>query len=112
MKVRPLISAFAVVVFVGVVVTSLSGQGRSQDTQSDGRRLFERETFGGNGRTCLTCHSSNTGTVSPQDAVARFQANPHDPLFVHDGSDDGNGNGVTRMLDSHDDSAASERSAR
>ncbi len=98
MKVRPLISMLAVVVFVGVVATSLSGQGQVNDTREDGRRLFEKETFGGNGRTCLTCHSRKTGTVSPQDAHARFQANPHDPLFVHDGSDDGQGHGVTRML--------------
>jgi len=98
MKVRPLFSVLAVVGFVGVVATSLSGQVRKEETRDDGRRLFERETFGGNGRTCLTCHSSKTGTVSPEDARARFQANPHDPLFVHDGSDDGHGNGVTRML--------------
>src|SRR5437016_1767547 len=26
-----------------------------------GKRLFERETFGGNGRTCLTCHSRDSG---------------------------------------------------
>jgi cytochrome c peroxidase len=64
----------------------------------DGKHLFELETFGGNGRTCLTCHSRATGTVSPQDAQARFLANPADPLFAHDGSDDGQGNGVTRML--------------
>ncbi len=64
----------------------------------DGRRLFERETFGGNGRTCLTCHSRKTGTVSPADAQERLLANPDDPLFRGDGSDDGNGHGVTRML--------------
>src|SRR4029453_2213676 len=64
----------------------------------EGQRLFDRETFDGNGRTCLTCHSRETGTVSPKDAQARFQANPNDPLFAHDGSDDGLGNGVTRML--------------
>ncbi len=64
----------------------------------DGKRLFERETFGGNGRTCLTCHSRETGTVSPEDAQRRFWRNPHDPLFLHDGSDDGQGNGVSRML--------------
>jgi len=62
-----------------------------------GRRLFERETFGGNGRTCLTCHSRETGTVSPQDAQHRFTANPADPLFLADGSDDGLGHGATRM---------------
>jgi cytochrome c peroxidase len=98
MKVRPLFSVLAVVVFVGVVVTSLSGQGHGDDTREEGRRLFEKETFGGNGRTCLTCHSRKTGTVSPEDARARFQANRNDPLFVHDGSDDGEGHGVKRML--------------
>jgi cytochrome c peroxidase len=29
-----------------------------------------------------------------------LQSNPDDPLFAHDGSDDGLGNGVTRMLES------------
>jgi len=65
-----------------------------------GRHLFERETFGGNGRTCLTCHSRETGTVSPQDARRRYARNPRDPLFLADGSDDGMGHGATRMLDS------------
>lgn len=62
------------------------------------RRLFEKETFGGNGRTCVTCHSRDTGTVSPADAQARFARNPHDPLFLGDGSDDGQGGGAQRML--------------
>jgi len=74
------------------------GQGNSVGERKDGKRLFERETFGGNGRTCLTCHSTETGTVSPAEALARFKANPKDPLFVHDGSDDGQGNGVSRIL--------------
>jgi len=85
-------------VFVAVMVASLSGQGRNGGTRRDGQQLFERETFGGNGRTCLTCHSRATGTVSPQDAQKRFLADPQDPLFLHDGSDDGHGNGVTRIL--------------
>jgi cytochrome c peroxidase len=59
----------------------------------EGRRLFERETFGGNGRTCETCHSEETGTVSPEDARKRFLFNRRDPLFVHDGSDDEDGDG-------------------
>ena len=59
----------------------------------EGQRLFEVETFGGNGRTCLTCHSRETGTVSPADARRRFLADRNDPLFVHDGSDDDNGDG-------------------
>ncbi len=64
----------------------------------EGRRLFDRETFGGNGRTCETCQGEATGTVSPADAHRRFRANRRDPLFLHDGSDDGFGNGVERML--------------
>lgn len=66
--------------------------------RNEGRRLFEEETFGGNGRTCTTCHSRDTGTVSIEDANERFEEDPSDPLFVQDGSDDGAGNGVTRML--------------
>ena len=46
--------------------------------RTEGRRLFERETFGGNGRTCLTCHSRETGTVSPEDARRRFREDRHD----------------------------------
>jgi cytochrome c peroxidase len=70
----------------------------------EAERLFDRETFGGNGRTCLTCHSRETGTVSPSQARERFRRNPDDPLFAHDGSDDDDGDGlgdgqhVTRML--------------
>ena len=33
-----------------------------------------------------------------RQARRRFKADPDDPLFVHDGSDDGLGHGVTRML--------------
>ena len=91
---------------------SVSAQGGSQAAKVNspvhdllqGRRLFDDETFGGNGRTCLTCHSERTGTVSPEDARHRFELDPHDPLFVHDGSDDDDGDGtgdgahVTRML--------------
>ena len=62
-----------------------------------GRRLFEKETFGGNGRTCLICHSRETGTVSPEDAQRRFERDQNDPLFQGDGSDDGKGNGAVRM---------------
>lgn len=85
-------------------MSSLTGQALTEGgddslkQDKNGKLLFEHETFGGNGRTCLTCHGRNTGTVSPEEAQARFAANPQDPLFVHDGSDDGLGNGVTRML--------------
>jgi cytochrome c peroxidase len=55
---------------------------------SEGQQLFDHETFGGNGRTCRTCHSSASGTISPEEVAKRLAANPSDPLFVHDGLDD------------------------
>lgn len=81
------------IILTATVALSIHGAG-----QRDGKQLFEQETFGGNGRTCLTCHSRETGTVSPRDAQKRFVANRQDPLFLHDGSDDGHGNGVRRIL--------------
>jgi len=63
-----------------------------------GRHLFERETFGGNGRTCATCHLRGSGTLSPADARRLFARDPGNPLFLADGSDDGRGNGVERIL--------------
>jgi hypothetical protein len=92
----------AAIGIVWVVLAALSGPSRAaagqQVDKQPGKRLFDQETFGGNGRTCLTCHSRETGTVSPEDAQRRFAENPADPLFLHDGSDDGLGNGVLRML--------------
>jgi cytochrome c peroxidase len=90
---KQLLLSAAGVIALAAVVNSAPGH-------SDGKKLFQQETFGGNGRTCQTCHSDATGTVSPQDAAKRFLADPNDPLFVHDGSDDGQGHGVTRMLSS------------
>jgi len=58
----------------------------STNERHDGGRLFRKETFGGNGRTCETCHSRSTGTLSPDDVRKR---RPGDPLFLHDGLDDG-----------------------
>jgi cytochrome c peroxidase len=85
-------------VWLAVMLTSAQGKDAPPDHAMAGKHLFERETFGGNGRTCSTCHSASTGTVSPEDAQRRFKRNPGDPLFRHDGSDDFQGNGVSRML--------------
>jgi len=82
---------------VTAVVTSANNSGAPPGVILEGKRLFESETFGGNGRTCQTCHSAGTGTVSPADAQKRFEQNPGDPLFLHDGSDDGLGAGSSRM---------------
>jgi hypothetical protein len=77
---------------------SLEGS-NSLTNNRNGERLFTTATFGGNGRTCRTCHSAQTGTVSPQDARERLSNDYQDPLFLFDGSDDGRGNGFSRMLD-------------
>jgi cytochrome c peroxidase len=76
-----------------------TSQARRDRSAREGRRLFERETFGGNGRTCLTCHGRETGTISPEEVQARYRCDPTDPLFLHDGSDDGDGHGVSRILE-------------
>src|SRR3954454_17521066 len=86
-------SSTFVVVFLCTGVSAF-GQGNGV---SEGQRLFESETFGGNGRTCRTCHSKRTGTLSPQDIQQLFKTHPNDPLFLADGSDDGAGHGTTRI---------------
>jgi hypothetical protein len=64
----------------------------------EGRRLFDEEQFGGNGRTCVMCHLRGTGTLNPAQVQEVYAADPQDPLFKHDGSDDFLGNGTTRIL--------------
>src|SRR5689334_3016179 len=54
-----------------------------------GKQLFEEETFGGNGRTCSTCHEKETGSLSPASVQARFADDPSEPLFRAIDSDDG-----------------------
>ena len=54
----------------------------------EGQRLFDHETFGGNGRTCRTCHSGDDGTIDPAEVAERFSEDPSEPLFRHDGLDD------------------------
>src|SRR5262245_42160568 len=61
----------------------------SASKRNEGRRLFRKETFGGNGRTCETCHSRGTGTLSPDDVQRLLEQEPSNPLFLHDGLDDG-----------------------
>ena len=78
-----------VVVWLIVALAGTVVAGQQTTKGHEGRRLFRKETFGGNGRTCETCHSRGTGTLSPEEVRERFEANPTDPLFLHDGLDDG-----------------------
>jgi len=70
----------------------------STSKRNEGRRLFRKETFGGNGRTCETCHSRSTGTLSPADVVKLLTEDPGNPLFLHDGLDNGI-SGVARIAE-------------
>lgn len=45
----------------------------------EGRRLFFEETFGGNGRTCGTCHPTSTLVLTPADIAS---LPPDDPFFA------------------------------
>jgi cytochrome c peroxidase len=60
-----------------------------------GRDLFFNETFGGNGRTCSSCHLrrniAENFDFSPADAQAIFAEDPTNPLFRAIDSDDGAG---------------------
>jgi cytochrome c peroxidase len=62
------------------MATSSNRSAKLDKLISKGARLFFEETFGGNGRTCGTCHPSNNNfTIDPPFIAAR-PAN--DPLFV------------------------------
>ncbi len=63
---------------------------------AEGLRLFDEEAFDGNGRTCVTCHSLQTGTISPEQVRQRHSLDPGDPLFQHDGLD-AQGGGTDRI---------------
>jgi hypothetical protein len=92
------VAALTIVAFGNVIVNGQQSSGDqtagangvvSKNERHEGARLFRKETFGGNGRTCETCHSRSTGTLSPADVLKLFSENPSDPLFLHDGLDDG-----------------------
>ena len=61
-------------------------------SELDGKKLFDKETFGGNGRTCLTCHSKQTGTLSVRD-VQRIikKGDPNNAFLTFDALDDDGG---------------------
>jgi cytochrome c peroxidase len=65
--------------------------------QPSGRKVFEDETFDGNGRTCRTCHTRATGALTPADVEAAFAADPGGALFRSIDSDDGVGASFSRL---------------
>jgi len=50
-----------------------------------GADIFFRETFGGNGRTCGSCHPQDNNTTLDVSFITALRArNPRDPLFIAD----------------------------
>jgi len=79
--------------------SSAAAEQALQGGVSPGEFSFRQETFGGNGRTCETCHGMATGTVSPEELQARYQQNPQEPMFRALDSDDGKtGTSYQRLL--------------
>jgi cytochrome c peroxidase len=88
----------ALATFASSHVSLSKGPGQTElAMQLNGKKLFERETFGGNGRTCQTCHTNRTGTLTLADVQEIIdQADPDDRFLIHDALDD-DGVGMTRV---------------
>ena len=73
-----------------------SGLPRTSLASSSRQELFDKETFGGNGRTCQTCHSKRQGTLTlttcSESSIRRIPTT----LLIHDALDD-DGVGTTRV---------------
>ena len=82
----------------GGVLSFSNGLGQAElGEKLNGKKLFEQETFGGNGRTCETCHNKETGTLTLADVQRVIdKADPDDPLLIHDALDD-DGVGTSRI---------------
>jgi cytochrome c peroxidase len=85
--------------FLNIVIAATTSQGAGGSTNT-GPFLFDKETFGGNGRTCGVCHGKDTGTFSIEQTQARFARNPNDPLFRSPDSDNLDGQSYERLLTS------------
>ena len=64
----------------------------------EGKDIFFHDTFGGNGRTCGTCHTAKTGTISPEQIQQLAKTDPDNAIFRPIDSDDGVGNSYTRLM--------------
>jgi cytochrome c peroxidase len=87
---------------LGALVVGGCGATAKDDASSialNGEHLFDEETFGGNGRTCRTCHSRENGTLTPTQAQALFAIEPSAALFRSIDSDDGVGTSFTRLTE-------------
>ncbi|MFN5433766.1 MAG: hypothetical protein ACK5ES_04330, partial [Planctomyces sp.] len=81
-------------VSLGLVAGLVLAQARGDDLVERGAKLFAGATFRGNGRTCQTCHTKDTGALSIQQ-VSLLPS--HDVLFQHDAADVMGGNTFNRV---------------
>ena len=97
---RQLAALGVAMVFATSGISDLTLHGLGQDElglELDGKKLFDKETFGGNGRTCLTCHNKATGTLTLADVQQIIdKRDPTDAFLVHDALDE-DGIGTTRV---------------
>ncbi|WP_224250066.1 cytochrome c peroxidase [Hyalangium gracile] len=77
-----------------LVEDGLSTDVEQDSSVSEGSYLFQKEVFAGNGRTCVTCHTLRTGTLSPADIASRRSS---DPIFKMLDSDDGRSTNYTKL---------------
>ncbi len=65
-----------------------------------GKRLFNEETFRGNGRVCATCHRPRTEfSITPELVQEHFRRDPTHPLFRPIDSNDGQGRDYSNLLE-------------
>ena len=62
---------------------------------ANGERVFSKEQFNGNGRTCATCHRSERNLTIDPKFIATLHR--HDPLFVGEFFEDGDGNDTNNI---------------
>lgn len=75
-----------------------AAKGPDRDRLLAGTRAFALETYGGNGRTCATCHSVTTGVFTLAEARERYAKHPDSALFRAIDSDAGDGKSYARLL--------------
>lgn len=96
----PRLAGLAVVIVVtaadGSRLHSADPRDQSELAAVTGKKLFEKETFGGNGRTCQSCHSKVTGTVGLEDVQRMIDKGDPDSFLVGDALDD-DGVGTSRV---------------
>src|SRR5262245_57327823 len=99
-RMEPRLVSFAILIAVvaadGSRLHSANRSDQAELAAVNGKKLFEKETFGGNGRTCRSCHGKFTGTVGLEDVQRMIDKGDPESFLVGDALDD-DGVGTTRV---------------